>query len=208
MSIYKVNEGKNYFKGNRMQPAIIQFTTTIILIVLFCVFTKWWIALSAALNFLYFYSLEQPEINSYLAKVIFYSDCLHKRLPKNFDQINKLYGFSEGFHHWNSARIGWRCIDGVNIELFAYAYVNGERIQKQMIKVRVEDTILCCIQKKIGKYVFKANQLNGQSITVSIDIPRKFTFYSLFKLFIYRLYPYFGGAIPAPQNMSICVIKI
>lgn len=208
MSIYKVKEGKKYFKGNRLQPAILQLIFTLAIFALFFEFQKWWIAVLAILNFFYFYFLEQPEINSYLTKIIFYNDCLHKRLPINFNQINKLYGFSEGYHHWNSARIGWRCVDGLSIELMAYAYVNGERIEKPMIKVKAESTIFCCIQKKIGKYVFKANQPGGSSVTVSIDIPRKFTIYSLFKLFIYRLYPYFGGSVPAPQDMSICVIKI
>ena len=96
----------------------------------------------------------------------------------------------------------------MNIELLAYCYVNGKRVIKPLIKCKTESWVFCNIQNKNSKYVFKALSPNNQSVTVSIDKETKFSVYSLFKLFIYRLYPYFGGKIAAPHDMNLYLIKL
>ena len=77
-----------------------------------------------------------------------------------------------------------------------------------MIKCKTDTWVFCNIQNKSSKYVFKALSPNNQSITVSVDKDKGFSFYSLFKLFIYRLFPYFGGKMPAPHDMSLYTIKL
>ena len=43
------------------------------------------------------------------------------------DQLNKLYGFSRGFHHTNSVRIVWRPGAELNtFEVFIYEYIDGQ----------------------------------------------------------------------------------
>lgn len=207
MKVYKVKTGKYYFKGNKFQPAILQYTFTLILLVLYIIFGSVIFLICSALNLVIFSSIAQQEMTLDSIRVCFSDSCAYK-LTENYDQINKLYGFAEGFHHWNSARIGWRCVDGVNIELMAYAYTNGKRISKPMLKCKTGEWIFCCIQKKQGKYVFKALCPTRDSITVSIDMDKKWSFYSLFKLFTYKLYPYFGGKISAPNDMDISIVKL
>lgn len=207
MKLYSVKKNKHYFKGDRTQPIIAQYALTVIGTILFFALHSWWILLGTCAVFLLFYHLIKSETDSNSVRVYFFKNCTN--IPKeNSDQINKLYGFSEGFHHWNSARIGWRCIDNDNIELLAYCYVDGQRIIKPMIKCKPESWVFCNIQNKNSKYVLKALSPKNQSITISIDKPKKISIYSLFKLFMYRLYPYFGGKVPAPQNMDLYIIKL
>jgi len=207
MKLYSVKKGKYYFQGDKFQICILQYALTLIGIVLAIYFSSWLIALISVISFFAFYSFLQSKTISDSIRVYFFQNCTYK-LTENYDQVNKLYGFSEGFHHWNSARIGWRCTDGENIELLAYCYINGERVIKPMITCKPDSWIFCNIQNKTNKYVFKALSPNNQSITVSVDKDKSFSYYSLFKLFIYRLFPYFGGKISAPHDMNIYMIRL
>lgn len=207
MELYSVKKGKYYFKGNKIQSAYFQFGLTALGIILSITYGNLWFLAASAVIFSIFgyYILEFTNSNS--MRVFFKKNCTYK-LEENFDQVNKLFGFSEGFHHWNSARIGWRSIDGETIELIAYCYINGKRIIKPMIKCKPEEWVFCNIQNKPSKYVLKAMISEGDCITVSVDKDKKISIYSFFKLFIYRLFPYFGGKIAAPHDMELCLIKL
>jgi hypothetical protein len=50
--------------------------------------------------------------------------------------VQKILGFSRGYHHWNSVRLGIRKENDYCV-LYLYAYVRGERIVKRMGKVAV-----------------------------------------------------------------------
>lgn len=206
MHLYKVQKGKHYFKGYKWQLTILQYSLTLLGIVTASVFGNWWYALGTLVVFLIFVSIISVKLQSESIRAYFSPMCAYQ-ISENYDQVNKLFGFSEGFHHWNSARIGWRCTDGRLIELVAYCYIDGVRVIKPMIKCRTEAWVFCNIQNKSGKYVFKALSPN-QSITVSVDKSKKLSIYSFFKLFMYKLYPYFGGKIAAPQDMSIYITKL
>lgn len=207
MSLYTIKKGKFYSKGNKMQPLYMQYGLLILGIVLGITLDSWWYILGGLMAFICINSLALSETASDTRKVYFSPSCAYKRLPTNYDQVNKLYGFSEGHHQKNSARIGWRCTDGVNIELVAYAYVDGVNIRKPMIKVPTETWVLCNIQNQANKYVFKAISLKNQSVTITIEKGKKTLLSRFLKLFMYRLFPYFGGKIPAPNDMSLQLIK-
>lgn len=49
-------------------------------------------------------------------------------------QISKLFGCSQGLHHHNSFRYGFRYKENV-VEIYAYMYVNKERISKMITTV-------------------------------------------------------------------------
>jgi hypothetical protein len=207
MELYSVKKGKYYFRGDKLQATVIQCFLTILGITLSIVLWNWWYLLGGLLAYLCFFGLIQSETTSTSMRVYFSKNCLYK-LEENYDQVNKLFGFSEGFHHWNSARIGWRCVDGENIELLAYCYVNKKRIIKPMLTCKPETWVFFNIQNKGSKYVLKALVPNNNSITVSVDKDKKAAIYGIFKLFIYRLYPYFGGKIAAPHDMDLKIIKL
>jgi hypothetical protein len=50
--------------------------------------------------------------------------------------VQKILGFSRGWHHWNSVRLGIRKENDYCV-LYLYAYVRGERIVKRMGNVAV-----------------------------------------------------------------------
>jgi len=207
MNLYTINQGKHYFKGDKFQIAYIQYALFFIGVILGIVLVNWWYIIGAIATSITFSLFLSNKTITNSSRVYFYPNCKYQ-LSENYDQVNKLFGFSEGFHHWNSARIGWRCTDGELIELVAYAYIDGVRVIKPMIKCNTESWVFCSIQNKNSKYVFKALTPNNQSITVSIDKNKKISIYSFFKLFIYRLFPYFGGKIPAPHKMDLSIIKL
>jgi len=126
-------------------------------------------------------------------KVMFDETCLYK-LEENYDQINKLIGISQGMHHRNSARYGWRCIDGKKIELLSYCYINKKRQWKLIRTVSVNRWIKIKLSITDDAYVFKTG---SKEVIVKRNS-------SAMKLGV-MLNPYFGGKIAAPHNMKITI---
>jgi hypothetical protein len=113
----------------------------------------------------------------------FTESCLYD--GSQFDQINKLAGISYGFHHNNSARVGWE----VNsISLYLYCYAGGDRTTTLLGNANVGTEYLAHVSK------------SGVEVTgvgaAKLDITSS-SFWG------YRLYPYFGGTKPAPHDMTI-----
>lgn len=207
MKLYTIKKGKFYSTGSRPQPILVPLILTFLGIVGSFFLSNILVLIPfLALSIFSLTKLKKKTI-VYSRRVNFTNSCKY-RLTENYDQVNKLFGFSEGYHHWNSARFGWRCIDYENIELFAYCYVNGKRIIKPLLTCKPNTWVFCNIQNQGSKYVFKAFNSKEKLATATIEKDTKFSFYSLFKLFIYNLYPYFGGKIPAPRNMNIYMIPL
>lgn len=111
------------------------------------------------------------------------------------DSKNKLLGFSDcnSLHHENSARFAWQWYNG-QLEIFAYCYVNGTREEKFIGTVNINEANRYRLTVTNDTYVF---QLNHQE---SVSIARGNT---CDKGLYYMLWPYFGGQIPAPHDVSI-----
>lgn len=120
-------------------------------------------------------------------------------LPKtdydhNLD-VNKLYGFSEGFdNQYNSARIGWRWYNN-ELQLLAYVYVNGKVLRDPvtfdvpLIKaVALNTDITCSIVLSGYQYKFT---VDGVTITTARGINAS-------KYYGFQQYLYFGGSYTAP----------
>ena len=147
-------------------------------------------------------------------KTYFYGDCIY-RLSENRDQINKLTGWSYKFfpfydkeskswragHQKDSVRFGWRCIDGEEIEIVAYVYVDGVRKSKSLFSVNQEEWVHLKFKETDSYYNFKVIKENGESSMAKFK--KNGTRKGFLGLFIYRLYPYFGGRMPAPHSMTI-----
>ena len=134
------------------------------------------------------------------AKVKMDKNCWFKLEEPADYAINKLVGWSYGFHHKNSIRIGWRpSIDRKNwIELHLYIYERGGRRQHYI------DLIECNTENKID-------------ITYHPDKSR--ITYSLYRAIVisngvmnaklktswwgYYLFPYFGGTKTAVVDTRI-----
>lgn len=111
------------------------------------------------------------------------------------DSKNKLLGFSDcnSLHHDNSARFAWQWYNE-RLEIFAYCYVNGERKEKFIGTVNLHEENRYQLTVTEDNYVF---QLNNQE---QVYITRG---NSCDKGIYYMLWPYFGGTIPAPHDVSI-----
>lgn len=158
-----------------------------------------------------FIGINKQEFN---LKVYFWENCNYV-LTNNIGQVNKLYGHSfnlfpwfdkkdkkwKSGHHKNSIRFGWRSIDSDKIELIAYVYVNGERAENVITTIRTEEWTHLNFQETAEFYIFRVIRQNGDSGLYKFR--KSITKKGFLNLFIFRLYPYFGGEISAPHNMTI-----
>lgn len=164
---------------------------------------------ASGLNFGLFLFNKKIEIMA-----LFKESCIYS-LKENYDQINKLYGISFNWlpfynkeekkwhpgHHNNSARFGWRCIDKKTIEILAYCYIDKKRVTKKITSVGHSKNINLSLIIKDGSYIFKAKVVGGKLKTVKVPKTNKK------KMIGYKLFPYFGGRIPAPHNMRLFIKK-
>lgn len=133
-------------------------------------------------------------------KAIFDSSCIYTNAdPINQADINKLYGFSDcqTLHHANSARFGWNWMNG-KLHIHAYCYVDSVRQYKELGVVDLNKEIDCSIDLLPGKYVFT---LNGKKDTMERHCSDT-TAYGV------KLFPYFGGDEPAPQDVRIRIKEV
>jgi hypothetical protein len=154
--------------------------------------------------------------NSFNLKVFFHGNCVYQ-LKDNYDQINKLSGESLRIFPWydklnkkikpghqkDSVRFGWRCINGRDIELLSYVYIDGSRVHKKICNIDVNQLVHLNFEYTEDYYIFRVLKDDGESFISKINKPR--TKKSFTKLFTNRLYPYFGGAIASPRNMDITI---
>ena len=133
-------------------------------------------------------------------KAKFDKSCIYKIDGIDAYDVNKLYGFSTTwFHHRQSARVGWRCLDGENIQIVTYSYNHGNRVIGEIDVlgvVKPDEEFICTIQDKEREY-FYTFEKDGE-ITTASDQKKPDWFF-----FHHKLYPYFGGNNPAPHRMKI-----
>jgi hypothetical protein len=116
-------------------------------------------------------------------------------IPENQYDINKLWGFSEGFdNQYNSARMGWGYSNGA-IRLYGYVYSKGVRYSKEITTVLPNQDITCSIKIAGSNYIITANG-------VSVTLPRGTT---TSKANGWQQYPYFGGDEVAPHDIYIYI---
>lgn len=140
--------------------------------------------------------VESLQSSSLGFEAIFNTSAIYQsQKEENQHDINKLMGFSDcnSFHQENSARFGWRWLEG-NLEIHAYAYVNGERLSKLIGSVPLDEPRRYQINLTPDEYIF---DLQGFS---PVRIKRQ---NQCVKGFYYKLFPYFGGDEVAPHDILI-----
>jgi hypothetical protein len=79
------------------------------------------------------------------------------------DGVQKVIGFSKGWHHYNSIRLGIRKED-TYIVLYFYAYINGKRVIQRLGRFEIGEKVSVALQW--GYYIeCKAN--NGYAFRVA-----------------------------------------
>lgn len=129
--------------------------------------------------------------------VILETACYYSNPPYN-TQINKFYGASESIDpHKNSMRLGWQPGKKENqIELYAYYYINGQRNWEYITSVHVLDDITCTIER-LGIFWHITVGKTTKVVYVGHDYHKN----------LIRLYPYFGGRVPAPHAMGVKIYE-
>ena len=119
--------------------------------------------------------------------------------PKNQEDINKLYGFSDNNaeHQQFSARLGWNWARNA-LRLYAYVYNNGERASQEITSIQIGSTCTCSIKISAHHYIFSANN-------ATVDMARSSTTSNAVG---YKLFPYFGGDEIAPHEIDIWIKEL
>lgn len=149
------------------------------------------------------------ERNSLSYKVRFSRSCIYEtNKPSNQKDINKLFGLSYGMHHTNSARFGWRSTKSGEIEILAYVYRDGERINEwdesiYIDRIEPNKDYIFDITVADGFYTFIIKSEDSSEILSATLIEAG----KLFPLG-YFLNPYFGGDETAPYTMNIKLCRI
>lgn len=142
-------------------------------------------------------------------RACFTESCLYDLKNKNNYDINKLYGFSTSyFHHKQSARVGWRCVDGENIELLTYSYNDSNRALEDsdlLGEVKPDQWFTCEIidMEDHYEYRFSLDGTEEKRTIINKDLKQKDWF-----LFHYILYPYFGGDERAPHDIQLYLKRL
>ncbi|TLV03242.1 hypothetical protein [Dyadobacter luticola] len=128
-------------------------------------------------------------------QALFDSTCVYQNaVVENQNDINKLYGFSDcsSTHQNNSARFGWNWREGA-LRIYAYIYVNGQRMEKELGTAELNEPTGFKIEAKDNSYIFTYRG-------VETTMPRHC---SGGVGIAYKLLPYFGGDETAPQLVRI-----
>lgn len=124
-------------------------------------------------------------------------DCSYDLLVPDDWAINKLCGFSMGYHHWYSVRCGWRPTGTPGIiALFFYLYSAGKRTEHLFANVRIMKEYTLEMSLSGGRVNFSLSG-NGQTAEKSIAYKKPWIRAG------YRLYPYIGGVLPARWDTHI-----
>ncbi len=140
----------------------------------------------------------------------FTESCLYDLKDEDQHDVNKLFGFSVGWHHKTSFRFGWRPnLEARTIEIVGYEYHD---------KIRKPTTHICNIELgketyfllsyhpkgKIEYAVYQKNTISNETTAIirnTVNIKRKWGLG-------YTLGVYFGGNETAPHDIIIYCEKI
>jgi hypothetical protein len=119
--------------------------------------------------------------------------------PNQYDW-NKLFGWSYGWHHDNSVRVGWRYIEDNDIQLTIYQYVNGMRVDHHThINVPIGRPIKVKLSVVRGLPILLVRD-GGRTVRMEgVETKVKWG---------YLLGMYFGGDEVAPHDIEICMYRL
>ncbi|HEX5170858.1 MAG TPA: hypothetical protein VFW11_16905 [Cyclobacteriaceae bacterium] len=140
--------------------------------------------------------VEMLQTNRLVFEATFDSSAVYEFDDAGFqDSKNKLLGFSDcnSLHHDNSARFAWQWYND-QLEIYAYCYVNGERVEEFIGTAEINEKKLFEIELTDDSYIFKFSHYEPVTIKRGSACNRGA---------YYMLWPYFGGSLAAPHDVQI-----
>lgn len=148
--------------------------------------------------------IPKNRVKSREANFLFTESCMYDLHNQDQNDVNKLFGFSIGEHHWNSSfRFGWRPdLVKQEIQIVAYEYRNGARQPTKPIgNVSLERWYTYHIAydpiNNISSYCVVDENYNWLCTTITQYEKAKYIPLG------YTLGVYFGGNEKAPHDMII-----
>lgn len=129
-------------------------------------------------------------------------------LVANRTQVNKLVGIGHLHHHVNSVRVGWRNTERGTIELVAYIYKNESMEYHHIADVGINEKLNLEITYSYSNAtdtIFATISLNGVTRLAHSWCAVKW--YERIP-FLYECFPFFGGYMPAPHNITIQIKRL
>ena len=130
-------------------------------------------------------------------KVMFDESSFYDLGDKDQADINKLFGFSDGFHHKNSVRFGWNSVSKDSVAIYSYCYINGVRKTHFITTVNINQEYKMSIKETDKFYLFT---IIDPEYNIVQDMVEKGNTNNGFS---YNLWPYFGGNKKAPHDIKI-----
>jgi len=127
--------------------------------------------------------------------VTFTNSCAYSLPHEDQEDINKLFGFSNGLHHNNSARFGWYYLNN-KIQLWAYFYNNKQRKSTHITSLELNKPYQLCLIAHNDYYEFIVE--SDYAVVALIEVPK-----TTKNKLGYKLWPYFGGNNTSPQDIYI-----
>lgn len=135
-------------------------------------------------------------------KFYFTESCLYDLKDEDQHDVNKLFGFSIGWHHKTSFRFGWRAIlETKQIEVVAYEYHDNVRqatIPIGRIEINKWYEFVLGYLPLIDRSVYQVNNADYTELQISncVEVKKDWGLG-------YTLGVYFGGNETAPQDIII-----
>ena len=129
-------------------------------------------------------------------KYKFTPSCIYDLESDDNGDINKLFGFTHLYVHWDSVRFGWNCnLETEKINIYAYYYIKGTRYSRFLKEINIGEY-----------YTFKIKIYEGYAYYL---INHEFIYSHKFmsKVTGYENGVYFGGNRKAPNSMIILKSK-
>ena len=139
--------------------------------------------------------------------VVMFDASAQYHIMANRTQVNKLVGIGHVHHHLNSVRVGWRNTDENGLELVAYLYHNGDRSYKSIAtNVAVNKPMLIDVEYKTNKEGYVQAEIRIDGISRSVDVWKSMKWWERLPV-MYECLPYFGGLVPAPHDINLCICR-
>lgn len=139
-------------------------------------------------------------------EAIFSDGCDYDLKTNDQQDINKLYGISFGMDdHYRSVRIGWRWnVSQQNIELLSYWYTKGKRYHKYLCSVKQYEPFFVTLD--LDQFI---NEVDIQIKDEYQVVVAQQSIRGIDKSWIrFKLFPFFGGNIAAPHQITIFIREI
>ena len=201
---YVFDKGTHYSRGQKTQPVYIALGLMVLGIILQCIngVSVWYsLALYAAAIITYFL-IYKAMVMTHM-RVVFDASCLYTVEGADKHDINKLFGVGFGDHSRYSGRFGWVGTP-TEIKLYAYTHNAGATSWEHIMSCLPNEPVE--LQLKLGAtdYEYTAFKRDGERARTK----HLKTVPWLYKLIIYKLFPYFGGNLTAPHQMKLGMTHI